>query len=115
MLSTAPGVNHYENLIIWQLCWSNYWTFALDDPALVITTSETDWEMKSEAEEMKLHSMAKVQNIVDIWKGSQNIYATQKESRAQNKQIAAMEYIQDTQKVCHGFRLNFEHIGVAVF
>ena len=104
MLSTATGVNHHEDVVIRQLHWSNRWIYAFDDPALGITSSETDWEMKSEAEEMKLHSMAKVQNILEIWQGSQNLHATQKESPAQNKQITAIDYT--------GYWKDFQSISV---
>jgi len=40
--------------------------------------------MKKEAEEWKLHRMAKVHNFLEMWQGSQNLCATQKESLAQN-------------------------------
>jgi hypothetical protein len=41
--------------------------------------------MKKEAEEKKLHRMAKVHDFLEMWQGSQNLRATQKEFRAQNK------------------------------
>jgi hypothetical protein len=40
---------------------------------------ETDSEMKKEAEESKLHKMAMVHNILEMWQGSQNLHAAQKE------------------------------------
>jgi len=60
------------------------------DPELDTTSSENDLEMKKEAEERKLHRMAKVHDFLEMWQGSQNLHATQKESRAQNKQMTAV-------------------------
>jgi len=60
------------------------------DPELDMTSSENDLEMKKEAEERKLHRMAKVHDFLEMWQGSQNLHATQKESRAQNKQMTAV-------------------------
>jgi len=49
------------------------------------TSTENDSERKKEAEERTMHRMAKVQDILEMWQGSQNLRATQKESRAQKK------------------------------
>jgi len=38
-----------------------------------------------------------VYDILETWQGSQNLPATKKESRAQNKQMAAVGYISDTE------------------
>jgi hypothetical protein len=61
--------------------------------------TENDSEMKKEAEERKLHRMAKVHDILEMWQGSQNLGATQKEPRAQNKQMTAVGYISDTKEI----------------
>jgi len=53
--------------------------------------------MKKEAEERKLHRMPKVHNFLEMWQGSQNLCATQRESRAQDKQMTAVGYISDTE------------------
>jgi hypothetical protein len=55
--------------------------------------------MKKEAEERKLHRMAKVHNFLEMWQGSQNLHATQNESRAQNKQTTAVGYISDPEEI----------------
>jgi len=55
--------------------------------------------MKREVEERKLHQMAKVHNFLEMWPGSQNLCATQKESCAQNKQMTGIRYISDTEEV----------------
>ena len=63
------------------------------DPEVDATNTENDLEMKKKAEERKLHRMAKVHDFLEIWLGSQNLGATQEESRAQNKQMTAVGYI----------------------
>jgi len=40
--------------------------------------------MKKEAEEKKLHQMAMVHDFLEMWQGSQNLQAIQKELRTQN-------------------------------
>ena len=49
--------------------------------------------MKKEAEEWKLHRMAKVHDFLKTWQASQNLRATEKESRAQHKQMTTLGYI----------------------
>ena len=51
--------------------------------------TENDLQMKKEAEERKLHRMAKVHDFLERWQGSQNLCATRKESPAHNKQMTA--------------------------
>jgi len=50
-----------------------------------------------------------------MWQGSQNVRATQKESRAQNKQMTAIGYISDTEESVKASRSLFQHDGVAAF
>jgi len=85
------------------------------DPELDNTNSENDSEMKKEAQEWKLHRMAKVHKLLEMWQGSQNIRATQKDSRAQNKQMIAMGYISDTKEIVQASRSLFQHHGAAAF
>jgi hypothetical protein len=42
--------------------------------------TENDSEMKNEVEERNSHRMAKVHDLLEMWQGSQNLCATQKES-----------------------------------
>jgi hypothetical protein len=56
-------------------------------------------EMIREAEEKKLLRMAKVHNNLEMWQGSQNLQATQKEYRAQKEQMTAAGYISDTEEI----------------
>jgi len=74
-----------------------------------------DSEMKKEAEERKLPTMAKVHDFLEMWQGSQNLCATQKESRAQNKQMTAVGYISDTEEIVKSSWSLFQHDGVAAF
>ena len=77
--------------------------------------TENDLEMKKVAEERKLHRTAKVHNFLEMWQGSQNLRATQKESRAQNKQMTAIEYILDTEEIVKASWSLFQHDGGAAF
>jgi hypothetical protein len=72
-------------------------------------------EMKREAEETKLHRMAKVHDFLEMLQGSQTLRATQKESCAQNKQITAVGYISDTEEIVKASWSNFHHDGAAAF
>jgi len=59
--------------------------------------------------------MAKVHNFLELWQGVQNLRATQKESRALNKQITSVVYISDTGELVKALWLLFQHNGVATF
>jgi hypothetical protein len=72
-------------------------------------------EMNSEAEQKTLHQMAKVYNFLEMWQGSQNLRATQMESRAQNKQISAIGYISYTEEIVKESWSLFQPDGVAAF
>jgi len=71
--------------------------------------------MKTEAQERKLHRMANVHDFLEMWQGSQNLLATQKESRAQIKQMSATGYISDTKEIVKASWSLFRHDGVAAF
>jgi len=55
------------------------------NPVLYTTNTENDLAMKRAAVQIILQRMAKVHNFLEMWQGSQNLCATQKESPAQNK------------------------------
>jgi hypothetical protein len=59
--------------------------------------------------------MAKVHDFLEMWQGSQNLGATQKESRAQNKQMTAVGYILDTEEIVTWSWSLFQHDGAAAF
>jgi hypothetical protein len=67
----------------------------------VLDTTETGigLEFKQEAEEIKLHRMAKVHDFLEKWQGRQNLSATQKESCAPNNLMPAVRYISDTEEI----------------
>jgi len=77
--------------------------------------TENNSEMKKEAEERKLHRMAKVHDSLEMWQGRQNLRATQMESRAHTKQMRAVGYILDTKEIIKAFWSLFQHDGAAAF
>jgi len=56
-----------------------------DYPALVTTNTDNDLQMKGEAEDTTLHRMAKLQDLLEMWRDSQNVRATLKESYPENQ------------------------------
>jgi len=56
-----------------------------------ITNTENHLEMKRVAAERKLHSIAKVNNWMEMWQSSQNLCATEKESWGQFQVTTAIE------------------------
>jgi len=78
-------------------------------------STDNDMEMKREAEEKKLHRIAKVHDFLEMWQGSQTLRATQKKSRAQNKQMTAVGYISDTEDIVKATWSNFLYDGAAAF
>jgi len=98
-----------------QVAQANDGSLAGEDPALDTTCTEDDMEMKREAEQRKLYWMAKVHHILEMWQGSQNLRATQKESRTENKQTTAIGYISDPEEIAKASWSNFQHDGAAAF
>jgi hypothetical protein len=88
---------------------------ASTDPELDTTNSDNNSEMKKYVQEMTLHRLAKVHDFFEMWQGSQNLRATQKESRAHNKQITTTGYILDTNELVQASWSLFQHDGVAAF
>jgi hypothetical protein len=66
-------------------------------------------------EEKKLHRMAKVHDFLEMWQGSQNLRATQKETSAQIKQMTTVGYILDTDEIVKASWSLFQHDGAATF
>jgi len=71
--------------------------------------------MKKEADEWKLHRMAKIHNILEMWQGSLNLHATQRKSRARNKHMTAVVSISDTEEILKASWSLLEHDGAAAF
>jgi len=53
--------------------------------------------------------------FLEMWQGSQNLCATQKESHPQNKQMTAIGYISDTEDIVTAPWSLFHHNGAAAF
>jgi len=90
MQSKTTGETLREKVVVRQLAPANNGILAGTDPELDTPNTENDSEMKKEVEERKLYRMAKVHDFLEMWQGRQNLRATQKESRAQNKQMTAI-------------------------
>jgi len=101
--------------VVRQFARANTGILAVTDPQLHTTNTENDSEMKKEAEQRKLHRLAKVYDFFEMWQGSQNPRATQKESRDQNKQMTAVGYISDTEVIVNASWSLFQHDGAAAF
>ena len=97
--SKTTGETLCEKVVVRQFGRANNGLLAGDDSVLESSSSDNDMEMKKEVEEKKLHWMAKVHDILERWQGTQNLCATQKESRTQNKQMTAIGYISDTEEI----------------
>jgi hypothetical protein len=113
--SKTTGETLREKVVVRQFARANNGILAGTDPELETMNTENDSEMKKEAEEKKLHRMAKVHDFLEMWQGSQNLRATQKESRAQNKQMTAVGYISDTEEIVKSSWSLFQHDGAAAF
>jgi len=113
--STTTGETVREKVVVRQFARANNGILAGTDPELNTTNTENDPERKKEPEERKLHRMAKVHDSLEMWQGSQNVHATQKESRAENKQITAVGYISDTEEIVKASWSLFQHDGAAAF
>ena len=74
--SKPTGETLHEKVIVRQSARANNGILAGTDPELDTTNTQNDSEMKNEAEEMKLHRIAKVDDFLEMWKGSQNLRAT---------------------------------------
>ena len=104
-----------EDVIVRQFAQANNGILAGAYSELDTTNTEHDSERKKEAEDPNLHRMAKVHEFVEMWQGSQNLHATQKESWTQNKQMTAMGYISDTEEIVKTSSSVFQHDGAAAF
>ena len=95
--SKPSGETLHEEVLLRQFAQANNGILAGDDPVLDSSSTDNNMEMKREVEEKKLHRMAKVHDLLEMWQGSQNLRATQMETHAQNKQMTAIRYISDTE------------------
>ena len=114
-MSKTTGETPSEEGVIRQITQANNRISAGTDPELHTMNRQNDSEMKKEAEERKLHRMAKVHDILEMWQGSRNLRATQKESRTQNKQLTTVEYFLDAEEIVKTLWSLFQHDCVAAF
>ena len=113
--SKSTGETIREQVVIRQFTRANNGILAGTHPDLDNKNTENDSEMKKEGEERIFERMAKVHDYLEMWQGSQNLCATQKESHAQNNQMTAMGYILDTEKIVKASWSLFQHDGAAAF
>jgi len=88
-----------ENIVIKEFAWAESWIISAKNWGLDTTNTEISLEMNREVEDRKLHWMAKIHAVLESKHGSQTLPATQKESRPKIKQLTAVEYISDTDKI----------------
>jgi len=113
--STTRGETLREIVVIRQFARAYTRILAGDIPALDMMKTENDSKMVTKVEESTLNRMAKVQDFLEMWQGSQNLSAIQKESSAQNKQMRAIGYISDMEEIIKASWSNYRHDGVAAF
>jgi hypothetical protein len=113
--SITTGETLHEKVVVRQFAQANNGILAGTDPGLDTMNTDNDSEMKKEAEERKLHRNANVHDVLEMWRGRQNLRVTQKESRAQNKQMTAIGYISDTEEIVKASRSLFQPDGGAAF
>jgi len=94
---------------------ANNSNFVGADAELDTKKAENDSEMKNVVKEGTLHRMAKVHDVLEMWQGSQNLRATQKETRTHNKKMTAVGYISDTEYTVKASWTLFQHDGAAPF
>jgi len=113
--SQTSGETLYKKVIVWQLAPANHGILASDDQELDTMITENDSEIKREAEQRKFLWMTKVHNLLEMWQASQNLWATKKESCAQNKQMTFKRLISNMQEIVKASWSLFQHDGVAEF
>jgi len=113
--SITTGGTLREKVVVRQFAEANTGILAGTDSKLDTTNTDNDSEMKKEAEEPKLHRMAKDHHFLDMWQGSQNLRSIQEESRAQNTQMTAVGYILDTEEIVKASWSLYQHDGAASF
>jgi hypothetical protein len=71
--SKTTGETLCQNVVGMQFVRANNGVPPGDDPELDPTSADNDMEMKREAEQKKLHRMAKVHDFLEMWQGSQKL------------------------------------------
>jgi len=113
--SKTTGDTIRKKVTVRQFPWANNGMLAGDMTKSDTINTENGSEMKQEAEGRQLSRMAKVHDFLDMSHGSQNLRATQKESRAHNNQMTAVWYISDTEEIVKASWSLFQDDGAAAF
>jgi hypothetical protein len=104
-----------ETVVVRQFTGPNNGIIPGTNPELDTTNTENDTEMKKEADDRKLHRMAKDHDFLEICQGSQNLRAPQKDFLVQIEQMTAVGYISDTEEIVKGSWSLFQQDGAAAF
>jgi hypothetical protein len=113
--STRTGGTLREKVVIRPFAQANNGILAGDNPTLDTTHTETNLEMKKEDKEGKLHRMAMVHHLLELWQGSQNVHATQNESCPQHNLMTDIGYISDLKIIVKAYWSLFQQDGAAEF
>jgi hypothetical protein len=74
--SKTRGETVREKVVVRQFALANNGILVGTDPELDNANTENDLEMEKEAEERKLHRMAKVHDFLEMWQGCEYLRAT---------------------------------------
>jgi hypothetical protein len=85
------------------------------DPALDTSNTEQATHIKNEAEDRNSHRIAMRHDFLEVWQGSQILCLTQKESRAEIKQMTTIGFISDMEDTVNAFFPLFQPGGMAAF
>jgi len=113
--SKTTGDTLHKKVVVRQFARANNRILAREETEPDMTNTETDSEMKKEAEGRIMHRMARVHAFVEMWRGSQNLCGSQKEARAENEQMTAVGYISHTDEIVEASWSLFHHDGAAAF
>jgi hypothetical protein len=81
--SKTKGGTFREKVVVRLCVGTNHGILAGTDAELDTMNTENHSEMKKDAEEWEMHRKPMVHDFLEMWQGSQNLHATQKEFRAQ--------------------------------
>jgi len=75
-LSKTTGETLRQIVVVRQFAKANNGILGGDNPVSDMTNTENDPERKKEVEEWKLHRMAKIHDLLDMWQGSHTLRTT---------------------------------------
>jgi hypothetical protein len=113
--STTTGNTLREQVVVREFVPANNGILEGAAPEMDTTNTENDTEMKTEAEDVDMHRMARVHGCLEMCLGRQYLGATQKESPAQYNGMITMGYISDNEEDVKASWSLFQHDGAAAF